>query len=690
MEKHISTKLKLCLAILLIGLFLITPKLVLATDYYVAGDTGLDTNAGTSSLPWKTIQKAADTMVAGDNVNVRGDLTYPEKVAPVNSGTTGNYITYQSWVGTGIPTVDATNKSDGFYIYAKSYIKISGFIIKNATSNGINIQPQTARYIIISNNIISNNDYGIYNGQAKYNKFYNNILYGNQSAGFHSDGSTRTTLELKNNIATNNGLDPYWEWGGFSVSQGVVVDSKNNNSWNNGSANNLNYVNITPDSSDLSQNPLFIDATNSDFRLAANSALINSGTTLSEVTTDILGISRPQGSGYDIGAYEYDGVLGEQVSIEPLPYNLVRASNLTLLSHIDGESTGDQFGMYVGGPNMTVTDANGDGYDDLIAGARYHYSSGVDHGGIYVFNGKSNFTDVSATNADTIIRESVYGAFGELNIVDDITGDGIPELISSHYRYGVDHTGVIYIFNKSILTSGTGSSSSSIAQITGPFANSRFGVFGTVLGDINGDGKKDYVFGGALDNKAYVFYGESTPTSKNATSASIIYTNDINSSPLSYVKSQFDINNDGYKDIGIICTTCVTNGSLYIFKGGPSLTSKNLSEADIVITGVSGKNVSAQIVAGDFSGDGVDDLVIGGGSLLLFKGKSIFVSTTTNSSDTNISTIDQDEGLQSVTSLATKDINNDSCPDLILSNSIPRMYVLYGCYYQPQDCHHQV
>lgn len=42
-----------------------------------------------------------------------------------------------------------------------------------------------------------------------------------------------------------------------------------------------------------------------NWSLTASSALINTGTTIASVTTDIAGTARPQGSGYDIGAYEY-------------------------------------------------------------------------------------------------------------------------------------------------------------------------------------------------------------------------------------------------------------------------------------------------------------------------------------------------------------------------------------------------
>ena len=51
-------------------------------------------------------------------------------------------------------------------------------------------------------------------------------------------------------------------------------------------------------------NNIFMDPENNDFRLKAGSLAIDAGTAVS-VTNDITGISRPQGAGYDIGAYEY-------------------------------------------------------------------------------------------------------------------------------------------------------------------------------------------------------------------------------------------------------------------------------------------------------------------------------------------------------------------------------------------------
>jgi hypothetical protein len=51
--------------------------------------------------------------------------------------------------------------------------------------------------------------------------------------------------------------------------------------------------------------PNFVDAAGKDLRLTADSPLVDRGIALKEVTTDFAGTSRPQGGGYDIGAYEY-------------------------------------------------------------------------------------------------------------------------------------------------------------------------------------------------------------------------------------------------------------------------------------------------------------------------------------------------------------------------------------------------
>jgi len=53
------------------------------------------------------------------------------------------------------------------------------------------------------------------------------------------------------------------------------------------------------------QDPQFVDPYNRDFHLQATSPAVDTGAVLPDVTTDLDGKPRPQGAGYDIGAYEY-------------------------------------------------------------------------------------------------------------------------------------------------------------------------------------------------------------------------------------------------------------------------------------------------------------------------------------------------------------------------------------------------
>jgi len=128
-----------------------------AAEYYVS-KTGNDSNPGTEAQPWKTIQKAANTLVAGDSVFIKAG-TYHERVRPQNSGTAGKYITYTSYPndtvvidGSGI---DLPDDWGGLLdITEKSYIKVSGLQIKNAGPhiNNQGILVDKSSYIIIKNN----------------------------------------------------------------------------------------------------------------------------------------------------------------------------------------------------------------------------------------------------------------------------------------------------------------------------------------------------------------------------------------------------------------------------------------------------------------------------------------------------------------------------------------------------------
>ncbi len=125
--------------------------------YYVA-PAGSDSNPGTTAEPWQTIQKAADTLTAGEIVYIRAGI-YRERVTPKNSGSPGSEITYAAYPGEAV-TIDGDgiilpdDLAGLFEINDKSYIRISGLRVINAGPNNDNagIMVLDSSNIIVENN----------------------------------------------------------------------------------------------------------------------------------------------------------------------------------------------------------------------------------------------------------------------------------------------------------------------------------------------------------------------------------------------------------------------------------------------------------------------------------------------------------------------------------------------------------
>ncbi len=119
------------------------------TEYYVS-PTGSNSNAGTLAAPFLTIQKAADTVAAGDTVYVRAG-TYNEMVVMKTSGTASAPIIFRNY-GTEVPVINGSGKPVGeddsvnalILITDKNYIKIIGFSVTNYVSSN-NLVPAGIR-----------------------------------------------------------------------------------------------------------------------------------------------------------------------------------------------------------------------------------------------------------------------------------------------------------------------------------------------------------------------------------------------------------------------------------------------------------------------------------------------------------------------------------------------------------------
>jgi hypothetical protein len=181
------------------------------TIYYVS-PAGNDSNPGTINDPWHTIQKAADTLVAGETVQILPG-TYSEKFVPKNSGTAEAYITYTAEPGTVVldgagVSLSGDIKGDGLVqILGKRYIKVQNLALRNASVNCVNISDDTSgtrpAYIEISALTLQNcNKVGIRARSADHLQLNDNqINHVNYASGIGVWTSTDVTVD--HNTITN-------------------------------------------------------------------------------------------------------------------------------------------------------------------------------------------------------------------------------------------------------------------------------------------------------------------------------------------------------------------------------------------------------------------------------------------------------------------------------------------------------
>lgn len=221
--------------------------------YYVS-PSGSDANPGTETQPWQTIQKATETLVAGDTVYIKAG-TYPERVIPQNSGSTGNYITYAAYASDTV-TIDGSSvtlPSDWgglFDVSNKSYITISGLRIENAgpNDNNVGILADNASYITIEKNYIYDtvsSGIGVWNSD-------NITIDGNEVELACNDGeqecitvAVTDSFEVKNNHVHHGGPGNY---GGEGID--IKDGSSNGKVYNNLVDNLPNTVGIYVDAWD--------------------------------------------------------------------------------------------------------------------------------------------------------------------------------------------------------------------------------------------------------------------------------------------------------------------------------------------------------------------------------------------------------------------------------------------------------
>jgi len=217
-----------------------------AATYYIDGSTGNDSNPGTIASPWKTIVKANSTLQAGDTVYLRAGTYASEfiQINPVNSGTSGNYITYQNYDSEEV-TISG-GRSRHADLISKSWIRIDGIKFYDCGYGWV-------RFDNTDNCVIQNctfEDSAAYSGirmqnGCDYNKFLNNIFVtgpvistGSKPMNFFKIVSGTHNLFEGNTFAKCSHVALEFE--NFGTNYNVVRNNTFQNDWHTGLNFNLN------------------------------------------------------------------------------------------------------------------------------------------------------------------------------------------------------------------------------------------------------------------------------------------------------------------------------------------------------------------------------------------------------------------------------------------------------------------
>ncbi|MBK8442404.1 MAG: right-handed parallel beta-helix repeat-containing protein [Sphingobacteriales bacterium] len=269
------------------------------------GGGGIYTEGGTNTLTNNTL--------SGNSSGYGGGIyTYYATNTIANNTLSGNSA---SGYGGGIYTSFATNTI--------ANNTLSG----NSAGNGGGIYTNYSTNTITNNSLSGNtagNGGGIY-AHEHTNTFTNNTLLGNSAGnggGIYLDADMSGIANFTNNIFWGN------QKGGSSIVAGadyynnlamVTVTFTNNLlQLASGTYTDANYNNLGTQSGNIFEtDPLFVNAADIDgadnlhrtaddgLFLQSTSPAINAGTATGAPATDILGTARPQGTGIDMGAYEW-------------------------------------------------------------------------------------------------------------------------------------------------------------------------------------------------------------------------------------------------------------------------------------------------------------------------------------------------------------------------------------------------